>query len=229
MRYLASEHPRLIAKFSTGQTVTVDVYRLGETSYTKVINAAQCAEVGSTGIYYYTLNIEPVNNFETYLWIMSDGSTSVYGSVDINGYAASPAMIADAVWDEPSTEHRKHDTFGYNLDRRITEIPTPFGTGGTYCTYNLTLSDNGLPISNAKVVVTTDSTGANPVASGTTDIYGNVGFYIDPGTVYMWRYKAGVNFTNPHKVDYTPNVTAATGNGSLVVRYGSRGWTFASQ
>ncbi|HOL44380.1 MAG TPA: hypothetical protein PK659_09030 [Methanothrix sp.] len=228
MRYLASEKPRLVAKFDTGNTVTINIYKLGTNGATLVVSGGSCTEIGSTGFFYYVLDVEPVDDFETYLWVMSNGSTTAYGTVDINGYAATPEMIAYAVWEEQKDNHTSLGTYGYILDKRISEVPTHLGIGTAYCTYNLTLSDNGLPISNARVVVSTDSTGMNLVASGVTDTYGNVGFYLDPGVVYMWRYKAGVNFVNPHKVEYTPNVTSASGNGSLVVRYGSRGYTYAS-
>jgi hypothetical protein len=45
--------------------------------------------------------------------------------------------------------------------------------------------------------VTTDEAGNNVIASGRTDSYGNVTFYLDAGTVYIWGQKDGYNFTNP--------------------------------
>ena len=39
--------------------------------------------------------------------------------------------------------------------------------------------------------------GANVLASGTTDQNGQVTFYLDAGTVYVFRQKTGWNFTNP--------------------------------
>ena len=71
------------------------------------------------------------------------------------------------------------------------------GPGGITWTYLLTRSDNGLPIADADVWVSTDLAGQNIVASGRTDQNGVVTFHLDAGTVYVWRQKSGVNFANP--------------------------------
>jgi len=47
------------------------------------------------------------------------------------------------------------------------------------------------------VWVTTDLPGTNVIASGRTDAAGVVAFYLDAGTVYVWRQKSGWDFTNP--------------------------------
>jgi hypothetical protein len=54
-----------------------------------------------------------------------------------------------------------------------------------------------LPIADAYVWVTTDIAGNNVIASNRTDQYGVVTFYLDAGTVYVWRKKSGENFINP--------------------------------
>ena len=41
------------------------------------------------------------------------------------------------------------------------------------------------------------ASGANVVASGRTDMNGQITFYLDSGTAYFWRQKSGFNFTNP--------------------------------
>lgn len=71
------------------------------------------------------------------------------------------------------------------------------GSGANSWTYTLTDADTGLPIGSATVWVTTDADGANIIASGTTDAYGEVTFALDSGNIYVWRYKVGYNFTNP--------------------------------
>jgi hypothetical protein len=70
------------------------------------------------------------------------------------------------------------------------------GPGAIPWTYTLTQSDS-TPIADADVWVSTDSGGSNVVASGITDDFGNVTFYLDAGTVYVWAKKAGWNFANP--------------------------------
>ena len=64
-------------------------------------------------------------------------------------------------------------------------------------TYNITNQVSGHPIADVDVWVTTDSAGSNVVASGRTDDFGNVTFYLDAGTYYIWSQKAGFNFDNP--------------------------------
>ena len=63
--------------------------------------------------------------------------------------------------------------------------------------YNVTNQISGNPIADADVWVTTDPLGNNAVASGRTDAFGNVTFYLDAGTYYFWTQKSGFNFENP--------------------------------
>jgi hypothetical protein len=71
------------------------------------------------------------------------------------------------------------------------------GAGAIAFTYTLTSAIDSSPIPAAEVWVTTDQGGSNVVASGTTDGDGQVVFYLDGGTYYLWRQKAGWNFDNP--------------------------------
>ena len=72
---------------------------------------------------------------------------------------------------------------------------TTLGAGGTSKVY--TLTDGTNPIADADVWVTTDSAGANVIASGRTDAFGQVTFMLDSGTYYIWRKKSGWDFINP--------------------------------
>lgn len=63
--------------------------------------------------------------------------------------------------------------------------------------YNVTNQVSGQPIGDVDVWVTTDIAGSNVVASGRTDAFGNVTFYLDAGTYYLWSQKSGFNFENP--------------------------------
>ena len=71
------------------------------------------------------------------------------------------------------------------------------GAGGISWTYTLTEISTGLPIADATIWVTTDILGRNIVATGKTDVNGIVSFTLDADTYYIWRQKAGWNFTNP--------------------------------
>ena len=82
-------------------------------------------------------------------------------------------------------------TYSFNVN-----IPAA-GAGAVTWVYTLTDADTGGPIDGAEVWVTTDSAGTNIIASGTTDDAGQVTFHLDVGVKYIWRKKAGYNFTDP--------------------------------
>ncbi|MEW6495375.1 MAG: hypothetical protein AB1589_23085 [Cyanobacteriota bacterium] len=71
------------------------------------------------------------------------------------------------------------------------------GVGANEFSYQLTSSVDSTPIADADVWVTTDAAGANTIASGQTNSFGWVVFYLDDGTYYVWRQKDGWNFSNP--------------------------------
>lgn len=69
--------------------------------------------------------------------------------------------------------------------------------GAVPFTYTLTSTEDSAPIAGAAVWVTTDSAGSNTIASGTTDAAGEVLFYLQVGTYYVWRALSGYTFDNP--------------------------------
>lgn len=71
------------------------------------------------------------------------------------------------------------------------------GGGGIAFTYTVYRANSVVPIGQVIVWVTTDAAGQNVVASGITNDFGQVTFYLNAGPYYFWRRKAGVNFTNP--------------------------------
>lgn len=87
---------------------------------------------------------------------------------------------------------------GNRLDAAVSSVSgnSP-GAGANEFTYTLLESPGNDPIADADVWVSTDSHGSNVVASGRTDQDGEITFYLDSGTVYIWRQKSGWNFTNP--------------------------------
>jgi hypothetical protein len=100
--------------------------------------------------------------------------------------------IADGVWDEALSGHVAAGTTG----KRLSDLVAT-GAGAITWTYTLTNSVTGLPIADADVWVTTDIGGTNVIASGKTNASGVVTFYLDAGTVYVWRQKSGFDFVNP--------------------------------
>jgi hypothetical protein len=74
---------------------------------------------------------------------------------------------------------------------------TASGSGAITWTYTVTDSSTGLPLDGVEVWITTDIAGLNVIASGVTNSFGIVTFYLDAGTVQVWRKKAGYDFINP--------------------------------
>ena len=87
---------------------------------------------------------------------------------------------------------------GQRLDAKVSAMSgSSPGAGANEFTYTLTETGSGDPIPDADVWATTDSNGSVVVASGRTDQNGIITFYLDSGTVYIWRQKSGYNFANP--------------------------------
>ena len=81
----------------------------------------------------------------------------------------------------------------FNLTANIIDL----GAGAIEWTYTVTDADTGALLDGVAVWVTTDSAGTNVIASGITNDSGVVTFHLDAGTRYIWRSRAGYNFTNP--------------------------------
>jgi hypothetical protein len=73
------------------------------------------------------------------------------------------------------------------------------GSGSISWSYTLTESPEltGTPIPDADVWVSSDAAGEVVLAAGKTDSFGVVTFFLDAGTIYVWRQKLGYDFNNP--------------------------------
>jgi hypothetical protein len=116
---------------------------------------------------------------------------------------ASAAAIADAVWDEVSSGHVGAGTMGGDLASALAGLTSSVaGLGSVENTITVTV--NSVPKSGVDVWVTSDVAGTTVVA-GTlvTDSNGEVVFWLDPGTYYVWQQLAGYNFTVPDTLTVT--------------------------
>lgn len=80
---------------------------------------------------------------------------------------------------------------------QVFPVVPPAGAGAIEWDYTLTNILNGAPIAGADVWVTSDAAGTDVLGSGITNASGVVTFFLDAGTVYVWRQASGFNFTNP--------------------------------
>ncbi|MGP1666379.1 MAG: hypothetical protein ACTS5I_10830 [Rhodanobacter sp.] len=192
----------------TGLTVTASVYLLGVAKATGIA----CAEIGVTGKYSGDFTATPnvagvyqvafFNGAETVSsgggQINWDGAAEILPTGDsfarIGALGAGLTAITDQVWDEAISGHAVAGSTGATLSSAA--VPAA-GAGAIVWTYTLTNANTGLPIADADVWITSDSAGANVLASGRTNASGVVTFALDAGEIFVWRQKSGWNFTNP--------------------------------
>ena len=109
----------------------------------------------------------------------------------INGVSGCVAIKGD-------TAAILEDT-GTTLPAQIAAIAGGVGSGPVAHPYTVT-TIGAVPCADALVIMSTDSAGVIPIHSGRTNALGVVTFYPDlpvGTTVYLWRYKTGLNFVNP--------------------------------
>lgn len=83
MRYSKEESTYILVEFTSGDTVTIDIYRLSDD--VKVVDSVAVSEVASTGIFKYLFN-EVVTEKTEFLLIASDGTTTKNGQLIMGGY-----------------------------------------------------------------------------------------------------------------------------------------------
>ncbi len=69
--------------------------------------------------------------------------------------------------------------------------------GQVHYVYTVTNEDIGAPVAGAKVIVTADAIGDQPITGGGSDAFGEVDFYLDPGSYYVWITHPAYVFSNP--------------------------------
>lgn len=83
MRFSKDENTYILAEFTTGDTVTIDIYRLSDD--VKVVDTAAVTEISSTGTFKYLFNIVVTEKTE-FLLIMDNGTTDKRGKIILGGY-----------------------------------------------------------------------------------------------------------------------------------------------
>ena len=91
MRYSKNENTYILAEFISGDTVTIDIYRLSDD--VKVVDGVSVSEISSTGTFKYLFNITVAGKTE-FLLIMDNGITDKRGKLVLGGY---PDNIEDSL------------------------------------------------------------------------------------------------------------------------------------
>lgn len=172
--------------FDAGESGLVGTVGLTILDIDGVVYASRATEgitepVVGSGV-YYVADADPALVL-TYVWDLGDGG--ICGSETLHMDSAEVTVDFTPITDILDDIKAKTDTLG--------------GAGSLTWHYTLTQEDD-TPISDADVWVTTDEGGHNAVASGRTDEFGVVTFYLDMGSYYVWAQKAGYDFHNPDAV-----------------------------
>lgn len=78
-----------------------------------------------------------------------------------------------------------------------TSASTCLGTGSVDWDYYVYEPGNIIPIAGVYVRVYTEDPPVNLIASGITNSFGKITFYLDPGTYHLHNSKVGYTFVNP--------------------------------
>lgn len=118
--------------------VVITVYNHAGTA---IATAAACAEIGSTGIYRYSLSGASVTGVGEYVGKMSTSTTTVpYRTIVLSDSVFSSstvtaAAIADAVWDETMSDHLTTGSTGAKLNAAgASGDPFSVAVPGSYAT-----------------------------------------------------------------------------------------------
>lgn len=125
--------------------------------------------------------------------IAADASTEIW----VASTAPTSATIATSVLSNAVPGSYSAGSVGYILGTNLDATVSSGGQGAGAISFTYTLTSGGSPVADADIWVSTDNASANVIASGQTDQNGQVTFWLDTGTVYVWRQKSGTNFTNP--------------------------------
>ena len=180
--------------------VRVDYEETGKTLYALIFNRSGKCYNGTT---FTTFDASALTGYDVPLTEDSERTHHYEGSV--TGDDVGAGAYDEEVWEQAGVNPiRASDTilgmqehlWSGEADTHIYNPRLGLKPGDEEHVYNVT-DGAGAPLADVLVVVTTDAAGTNTIASGTTDAYGNVTFWLDVGTYYMWRKKSGYNFTNP--------------------------------
>lgn len=160
-------------------------YRGSDQTWQSAISIAGVATHSDDGHWYLSFpSAVWTKNIRYRLYAKESGSLHITTGEDVLGVEKSELAL-----------HTDLDSYTNKNDWKAAVSGTGTSIVNYYIYTNEELETG--PIGDCKVWVTTDVSGLNIVASGFTDNFGKITFYLDPGTYYMWRKKTGYNFTNP--------------------------------
>lgn len=160
MRYLEAESTYILSNFTTGDTVTITVYKLSDNS--KVIDAVACSEIGTTGRFKYSFS-QSISTKTEYLWVAENGTEEQQGKIILGGWPDEIAKIPFETWEEILTGATHN--IATSAGRRVREIGAfaiESGTAQAGNGHSITLAataDANDGVYNRNLIVLVDNTG----------------------------------------------------------------------
>lgn len=171
-----------------GLTVTWDIERITRADGTRsalVTGGANSITVGRRGLYGYVLS-------------NADLLTYDYVATAITATTTVDSQEVPGLWTFWSVDSASQiDTQLSGTHGAGSWLTGGTGEGSVAYDYTVTNSVTLVGIPEVRVTVYSDSGLTTAVAFGTTDAFGVIRFYLDPGTYYFVSRKAGYEFTNP--------------------------------
>lgn len=217
---------KAIFGYTSGQTLTAKVF-LNTAPATVVATASSVSEItddasGLTGAYRATFADLSAGNY-TIRWYLG-GTPAGYAFLKFSGTNGEEVLAADGKFDSSATAEIASGV-RTNLTTELARIDAAISSRSSHSaadaanalngvgahTISLTIKlSAGTVVSECDCILTTTNTNANTnvYASARSNPSGIVNFDVDEGTYYLWRQKAGVNFTNPKTVTVDSNGTA---------------------
>jgi len=120
MRYLEDESTFILANYDTGDTVTIDVYRLSDN--TQVVNSASMSEIGTLGRFKYSFS-QSISAKTEYLYVTTNSTNEQQGKIILGGYP-----------DDIKNETDKIQTVDDNVDLILADTNELQGNQGNWAT-----------------------------------------------------------------------------------------------
>jgi len=118
MRYLEDESTYIISNFTTGDTVTITVYKLTDNS--KVVDAVSMTEIGTTGRFKYAF-AQTISTKTEYLYVCTNSTEEQQGKIILGGY---PDTILEDTDDLQTNQSNWLTATGFSVPH---EYDTPMG------------------------------------------------------------------------------------------------------
>ena len=120
MRYLLTENPYIWSRFTTGDSVTITIYKSLDDSV--VVNAVSMSELAATGYFKYQFNPAP-GSLTEYFYVTTNGTEEHAGKIILGGYPDGIKDKTDNLPASPAPANEYDTEIGY-IPADLSDVPT---------------------------------------------------------------------------------------------------------